>query len=165
MGISMRLYLSPDPDLRAFSVAPAALKAWLRFPRTLPEANLHEYWRDLDAILATTDVASGRSLLSASAADWVYPDVGDRGAFGISSTAMAQLLRAVEQVDRIAVEAYVVQRWTRQALATGQSTDLTPLQISSASGELLLYLGRLRDICTLGVRKGYGVMMAMWEEL
>jgi hypothetical protein len=161
----MRLYLAPDPDLRAFSVAPAALNAWLRFPRTLPEANLHEYWRDLDVILASTSAASGKSLLTATAADWIYPDVGDRGAFGLSSTTMVQLLHAVDEVDRLSVEAYVLRRWTRQALATGQSTELTPLQISSSSGELLLYLGRLRDMCTLGVKKGYGVMMALWEEL
>lgn len=164
MGISMRLYLAPDPDLRAFSVAPTALKTWLRYPRTLPEANLHEYWRDLDIILASTDVAGGKSLLTAGAADWAYPEIGDRGAYAISSTTMATLLRAVEEVDRVAVEGYVIQRWTRQALATGQSTELTPLQISSSSGELLLYLGRLRDICTLGVKKGYGVVMALWEE-
>jgi hypothetical protein len=165
MGISMRLYLAPDPDLRAFSVAPTALKTWLHYPRTLPEVNLHEYWRDLDAILASTDVANGKSLLTPGAADWTYPDIGDRGAYGISSTSMALLLRAVDEVDRIAVEAYVVRRWTRQALATGQSPELTPLQVSSSSGELLLYLGRLRDICTLGVAKGYGVLMALWEEL
>lgn len=161
----MRLYLAPDPDLRAFSVAPAALKAWLRFPRTLPEATLHEYWRDLDAILATTPAAAGQSLLSATAADWIYPDVGDRGSYGISSTTMARLLQAIEQVDRTRVEDYIRQRWAKQANATGQLPHLTPLQLSSSSGELLLYLGRLRDICTLGVKKGYGVLMALWEEL
>ena len=164
MGIGMRLYLAPDPDLRAFSVAPTALKTWLSFPRTLPEANLHEYWADLDAILATTAVAGGKSLLTASAADWTYPGISDRGAFGISSTKMDQLLRAVEEVDRVAVEAYVLQRWTRRALATGQSPDLTELEMAASAAELLLYLGRLRDICTLGVRKGYGVMMALSEE-
>ncbi len=160
----MRLHLAPDPDLRAFTVAPTALKTWLRFPRTLPEANLHEYWRDLDAILRTTAVADGKSLLTASAADWSYPDISDRGAFGISSTNMNQLLRAVEEVDRVAVEAYVLQRWTRQAIATGQPPELSPLQIASSTGDLLLYLGRLRDICALGVRKGYGVLMTLWEE-
>jgi hypothetical protein len=161
----MRLYLAPDPDLRAFVVAPAALKAWLRFPRGLPDVSLHEYWRDLDAMLATTPQAAGRSLLSANGADWIFPEVGDRGAYGISSTSTQGLLRAIEQVDRTRVEDYVRQRWTRQALATGQSPELTPLQVSSSSGELLLYLGRLRDACLLGVTKGYGIVMALWEEL
>ena len=164
MGISMRLYLAPDSDLRAFAVAPSALKAWLRFPRSLPDVSLHEYWRDLDAILMATPSASARSLLSANGADWIFPDAADLGAFGISSTSMQALQRAVQQVDLPAVEAYVRQRADRQARATGAPLGLTPVQLGSASAELELYLGRLREGCALGTQKGYGAVMALWEE-
>ena len=52
---------------------PSALKAWLRFPRTLPEANLHEYWRDLDAILTagpTAVEAVGFTITDRSEGGW-----------------------------------------------------------------------------------------------
>lgn len=164
MGISMRLYLAPDSDLRAFAVAPMALKAWLRFPRSLPDVSLHEYWRDLDAMLLATPSANARSLLTANGADWIFPDAADLGAYGLSSTSMQALQRAALQVDAPAVEAYVRQRADGQARATGAVPGLTPVQLASSSAELELYLTRLREACALGTAKGYGVVMALWEE-
>ncbi|MEO8140657.1 MAG: hypothetical protein ABI742_13470 [Gemmatimonadota bacterium] len=160
----MRLYLAPDSDLRAFAVAPSALKAWLRFHRSLPDVSLHEYWRDLDTMLMATPSASARSLLTANGADWIFPDAGDLGAYGLSSTSMQALQRAVLQVDPPAVEAYVRKRADQQARATGATPGLTPVQLASSSAELGLYLTRLREACALGTAKGYGAVMALWEE-
>lgn len=160
----MRLYLTPDPDLRAFAVAPAALKAWLRLPRTLPDVSLQEYWRDLDAVLAATPLGRARPLLTANGADWIFPDIADRGAYAISSVSTQRLLSAVEEVDRPIVEAYVRERWALRARRTGIATEITPAQLASATEKVLLYLGRLREACTLCGAKGYGILMALWED-
>jgi hypothetical protein len=164
MGICMRLYLAPDPDLRAFAVAPAALKAWLRFPRGLPEVSLQEYWRDLDTLLAATPAADTESLLTANGADWIFPEAGDLGAYGLSSTSMQVLRKAVEQVQRSQVEAYVRMQWSRWSQETGGPPQPTAMQLSAATEEVLLYLGRLQGACALAAAKGYGTVMVLWEE-
>jgi hypothetical protein len=39
------------------------------------------------------------------------------------------------------------------------------VQLSEATDELVLYLSRLRESCTLAVAKGYGLLMALWDEV
>jgi hypothetical protein len=165
MGISMRVYLAPDSDLYAFAHAPRTLQLWLRSPRSLPDVSLQEYWKDLDAILASEPSMHPRSPLTATGADLRYPSAADRGAHALSSTSTAHLLRSLEQVARPQVEAYVRQAWAAQALEAGLSSDLSPVQLSEATDELVLYLSRLRESCTLAVAKGYGLLMALWDEV
>lgn len=160
----MLLYAAPDPDLRAFAVAHSALQAWLRLPRAVPDLSVHEYWRDLDVLIGRAPGAPSLTPLTAGSADWSIPEVADRGAYALSSISTQRLLAAIEQVTPADVESYVRERWARQAERTGQSPTLTPAQVGSRAGELELYLGKLKEYCGLAVRRGYGLVMALWEE-
>jgi hypothetical protein len=163
MGMSMLLYAAPDPDLRAFAVAHSALNAWLRLPRALPEITVHEYWRDLDVLIGRAPAAPSLSPLTAAGADWAIPQAADGGAHALLSTSTMRLLDAVGQVGREEIEAYVRERWARQAERTGQSPELTPAQIGSRAGELELYVGKLKAYCNVAVQRGYGLVIALWE--
>ena len=166
MGIGMRLYLAHDSDLRAFTGAPRTLQMWLRYPHSLPETSLKDSWQDLDSILLNESFADSRSLLRPQGADWTYPFVADRGAHAISATSTVQLLSAIDAVDRARVEAYVRRRAAAQTKDNGPPAPaLTPEELSRATDDLLHYLSRLRESCALAVSKGYGVLMALWDEL
>ena len=163
MGISMRLYLAPDSDLYAFGGAPRTMQAWIRYPRSTPDVSLQEYWQDLEAILF--DEAAGRpSPFRPQGADFTYPFIADHGAYALSSTSTLTLLQRIDQVARPQVEAYVQRRWAGLTVQAGHSPELTPVQLSAQTEELLLYLSRLREACTLAARTGYGLLMALWEE-
>jgi hypothetical protein len=164
MRIGMRLYLAPDSDLRAFVGAPRTLRKWLRYPRAVPEVSLDEHWQDLDAILAAATIGHSTSLFTPQGADWTYPFVADHGAYALSSTSTEHLLQSTEQVGRPEVEAYVRRKWAARAHLTGGSPDPTPAELASRTEELLVYLARLREACTLAVTKRYGVLMARWDE-
>jgi hypothetical protein len=164
MGISMLLYLAHDSDLRAFTGAPRTLQVWLRYPHSIPPVSLHEYWQDLDAILAGEPSERSKSRLRPQEADWTYPFVADRGAHALSSISTEQLLHSIELVARPQVEAYVRQRWVAKAVKTGEVPELAPAQVSLGTEELLVHLARLRESCALAVSKGYGLLMALWEE-
>lgn len=164
MGISMWLYSAPDSDLRAFAGAPRTLQIWLRYPRSLPDVSLHEHWQDLDAILGSEPSVHSKSPLRPQGADWTYPFVADRGAHALSSTTTEDLLHSIDQVDRPKVEDYVRRQWAAQALEVGHSPELTPMQLSSRTDELLVHLARLRESCALALSKRYGLLMALWEE-
>jgi len=161
MSTSMRLYLAPEADLRAFSVAPRTLQIWLRQPHPQPELSLQEYWRDLDAIIAAEPVAQSKSLLTPKGGDWTYPTAADRGAHGLSLATTRQLLHAIEQIARPQIEAHVRQG---RAAEERQAPDLTAEEVSAATEELLLQLTRLGEWCTRAVTKHYGLLMALWEE-
>lgn len=163
MGISMRLYMAPDSDLHAFTGAPRTLQLWLRYPHAQPEVSLDDRWQDLDAILGGVPSTHSKSPLSPNGANWKYPDAADRGAHALSSTVTKNLLHAVEQITRSEVETYVRRRASR-ATEEGLSPDATPAQLSAEVDELLMYLSRLRESCTLATGKGYGILMALWEE-
>ncbi len=165
MGMSMVLYVAPDPDLRAFAVAPSTLKTWLSFPQSIPAVSLHEYWRDIDAILSRAPSIHAPGPLTPGSAEWTFTGAADRGAHALSSTSTQRLLQAAKEVGRAEVEAHVRERWAIQAAATGQSPDLTPAQLASRAEELVLYLDRVREICSKAVAKGHGLLMAFWEEL
>jgi hypothetical protein len=74
------------------------------------------------------------------------------------------LLLSVEQIARSQVEAYVRRRWAGRAIEDGLPPDPSPTQLAAEVDELLTYLSRLRESCTLAAAKGYGVLMALWEE-
>jgi hypothetical protein len=164
MGIGMRLYMAPDSDLYAFAGAPRTLQMWLRYPRSVPDVELHEHWKDLDAIVGAEPSAPSRSPLTPEGANLAYPTAADHGAHALSSTSTKHLLHAVEAVARPKVEAYVRQRWAAHVPQTGSLPDLAPEQVEIETDELLEYLGRLRQACTLAAGKGYGLLMALWEE-
>jgi hypothetical protein len=161
----MVLYLVHDSDLRAFTGAPRTLQVWLRYPHTIQPVSLQEYWQDLDALLASQPSVHSKSPLRPQGADWTYPFVADHGAYALSFTSVERLLQSLKLVDRPEIETYVRQRWEAQAVKTGQSPDLTAVQLSAASEELLVYLTRLRESCALAVSKGYGMLMALSEDL
>ena len=162
MAISMRLYLAPDSDLRAFGGAPRTLRVWLRYPRAIPDVSLDGHWQDLDAILAAEPSVDSKAPLRPQGADWTYPFVADHGAHALSSTSIEHLLHSIAQVGRPQVEAYVQRRWESRARQAGQSADLAAVQLSAETEELLLYLARLREVCALAVGKGYGMLMVLW---
>lgn len=161
MGMQMRLYPAPDPDLRAFSIAPMTLKAWLRYANSLPEVSLREAWKDLDALLAGAPGASAASPLSPAGADWRFPDAADRGAHALSSGSTAVLLRAIENIDRPQVERFLTARLT--GAGEGDSPPLPPEELARTTDELLGQLAKLRESCTEAVRRGYGLLMAFWD--
>jgi hypothetical protein len=162
MGIGMRLYMAPDCDLGAFAGAPKTLQLWLRAHHPGPDVTLHEHWLDLHHILAGPTSTAPVTALMPDGADWVYPAAADRGAHALSSTATETLARALDQVDRSRVEAYIQRR--RQGGPPGEPQELTPEQVSAAVEELLPYLGRLRETAALAAQKRYGLLMALWVE-
>ncbi len=164
MSISMRLYPAPDPDLYAFAGAPKTLQMWLRYPHSIPEVSLGDAWEDLDAILAAFPGAPSPSPLTPNGADLKYPEGADRGAHAISSTTTQRLLRSIEQVERPQVEAYVRQRLATTATPTTPSPELSAWLVLAETEALLADLARLREICTLALGKGYGLVMALWED-
>lgn len=164
MHIGMRLYLAPDSDLRAFAGAPRTLRIWLRYPRSVPDISLDAHWQDLDSILAGASNEPSRPLLRPQGADWTYPFVADHGAHSLSSTSTQHLLHSAEQIGRTEVEAYVRRQWAAQAQATGRSPDPAPEELASRTEQLLVYLAHLREACSLAVSRGYGILMALWEQ-
>lgn len=163
MGISMRLYLAPDSDLRAFTGAPRTLHLWLRYPRTPADAWLHESWRDLATLLAASPFAPANSPLTPAGGDWQYPSAADHGAHALTPASTQQLLQAIEQIDRRDVEAHVRQRWAALSAEHGLSPHLAADQLSAGTDELLGYLACLEDACTRARAKGFGLLMALWE--
>jgi hypothetical protein len=152
MSISMRLYLAPDSDLRAFGGAPKTLQKWLRQPRVPADMWLQERWRDIDAILATGTLEQGRySPLTAEGSDFTYPSAADHGAYALSSTSTERLYHALGEVSRDQVEAYLLDR------------SVTRTELPSETEELLAHLGCLDEACRLAVGKRYGLLMALWE--
>jgi hypothetical protein len=137
---------------------------WLRYPHSIPDVPLHEHWRNLDAIVGAEPTAPSRSPLTPEGANLTYPFAADHGAHALSSTATKHLLHAVEAVTRQKIEAYVRQRWEAHVPQTGSLPDLAPEQLDIEADELLEYLGRLRQSCALGAARGYGLLMALWEE-
>jgi hypothetical protein len=162
-GISMRLYLAPEADLRTFAVAPSTLRVWLHFPRSSRDIALHEYWRGLDAILARVPASRDRSWLTADGADYVYAGAADHGAHSLSAESTATLLRVIDQVTTHRIAAYVRQQWEAEAAANGHSADLDPELLVAAVEELELYFAPLREFCAKAVGKGYGLVMALWN--
>ena len=163
MSICMRLYLAPETDLRTFAVAPVTLKVWLQYPRSSRDVALHEYWRGLDAILAGVPSARPRSWLTPEGADFVYAGAADHGAYSLSSSSTAELLRTIDQVTSAQVAAYVRLQWEADATGSGHSAELTAAQLSGAVEELELYFAPLRESCARAVEKGYGLVMALWN--
>jgi hypothetical protein len=162
MGTSMRLYLAPDSDLRAFAHAPRTLQMWLGYARAHAEVSLHERWQDLDAILSGGGATP--SPLRPGGADYTYPFVADRGAHALSSTSTERLLHSVEEVDRARVEAYVRNDWATRTARSGRPADPTPAELAASTDELLMYLDRLRQFCAEAVVKKYGLLMALRDE-
>jgi hypothetical protein len=161
MAMIMRVYLSPDSDLRAFAGAPRTLQMWLRYPHSPPAMALGEGWRDLDAILR--DDASGQqaSPLAPAGADYTYPFAADHGAHGLSSPSAERLLQAIDAVTRERVEGYVQRR---QGGRRRPSRPPTPAEVAARTDELLAGMAQLRERCALAVTKRYGLVMALWEE-
>lgn len=162
-GISMRLYLAPEADLRTFAVAPNTLKVWLRYPRSSRDIALHQYWHGLDAILAAVPASQGRSWLTAGGADFVYAGAADHGAHSLSAASTETLLRVIDQVTTHRIAAYVRQQWETDAAANNHSADLDPELLVEAVEELELYFVPLREFCAKAVGKGYGLVMALWN--
>lgn len=152
----MRVYPAPDSDLAAFAGAPRTLRMWLHYPHALPTVSLGGHWQDLDAILANEPSWRSKSALRPQNADWTYPFAADHGAHALSSTSTGYLLHTIDQIDRPKVEVYV-------ALKPGQS-ELSLMQLSTQTEELLLCLARLREGCAVAAGKSYGILMALWEE-
>jgi hypothetical protein len=161
MSASMRLYVVPEGDLRAFEVAPRTLQIWLRHPHSQPELSLDESWQDLDAILAAEPVAESRSFLTPTGADRTYPTAADHGAHGLSLASTRQLLEAIDQVSRPQVEAYVRQSRAEQL---AQALEITQEEVSEVTDGLLLQLTRLRTSCSHAISKYYGLLMALWAK-
>ncbi|HXI21430.1 MAG TPA: hypothetical protein VNH46_10105 [Gemmatimonadales bacterium] len=157
-GVSMRLYLAPDSDLRAFAVAPRTLQLWLRSPRPWPIISLQQSWADLGAILAAV-APEAASPLSPQGADYTYPFVADRGAYALSSPSTEDLLRRLERVTASVVEAYV-----RGDAPAPEPASPAGRQLAARTEELLASLARLREHCALAVEKRYGLLMALWGE-
>jgi hypothetical protein len=160
---SMRLYLAPDSDLRAFTGAPKTLQVWLRYPRAMADAWLHRSWKDLDAILAAAPGTPTRSPLTPAGADWIYPTAADHGAHALSPDHTRQLLEVIERLTPADVEAYVRHRWARVNGESGGTNAMTESQVDQEVEELLSYLGCLQEACVRAQVKGYGLMMALWS--
>lgn len=162
MAVSMKVYLAPDSDLRAFAGAPKTLQMWLR-TRPQPPLSLGQSWRALDAIIGSMPGATTLTPLTSRGADYQYPKAADHGAHGLSSPSAERLLGAVAQVDRDAIE-----RWIRaRAAETTPEPDnppMTPELVAGGTEELLQQLVPLRGLCELAVTKRYGLVMALWEE-
>jgi hypothetical protein len=152
----MWVYPAPDPDLAAFAGAPRTLRMWLHYPHAMQTISLGAHWQDLDTILTHEPSWRSKSALRPQNADWTYPFAADHGAHALSSTSTGQLLHSIDQIERPTVEAYV-------ALRSGLS-EVTLEQVSTRTDELLLNLARLRESCILAGTKGYGLLLALWEE-
>jgi hypothetical protein len=163
MTSSMRLYLAPDSDLRAFTGAPKTLNVWLRYPRALADSWLHRSWKDLDAILASAPNVPTRSPLTPAGADWIYPLAADHGAHALSPEHTRQLLETIEGIGPAEVEQYVRARWERLNAEIGGSREMPEDQVDREVEELLSYLACLQDACVRAQVKGYGLMMALWS--
>jgi hypothetical protein len=137
---------------------------WLRYPHAQPEVSLDDRWRELDAILGGEPSTPSKSPLTPNGANWKYPNAADRGAYALSSTVTKRLLHSVDQITRSGVEAYVRRSWTSRAIEHGLPMNPSPAQLSAEVEELWMYLNRLRESCTLAATKGYGILMALWEE-
>lgn len=162
MSSSMRLYLAPDSDLRAFTGAPRTLQLWLRYPRSMADAWLHGSWKDLDAIIAAMPGAPSHSPLTASGADWIYPTAGDHGAHALSPEHTRQLLETIERIGPAEVDVYVRERHDRrngEGLAALQPDDYFDREVE----ELMGYLNCLQEACVRAQVKNYGLMMALWS--
>jgi len=163
MGISMRLYLAPDSDLRAFTGAPKTLQKWLRQRRSLADMWLQEYWRDIAALLAADPAApAGYSPLTPEGADFAYPTAADHGGHGLTSTSAEQLLFALERITPSQVEAYVRHRSLSQSSKAGGAPP-QPEQLAAETEALLAHLACLEEACALAAEKRYGLLMALWE--
>jgi hypothetical protein len=165
MGNSIRLALAPDSDLRAFTGAPRTLRAWLRYPRPIPDVSLRECWEDLDALLASVAGPGAGSPLRPQSADYTYPFAADHGAFALSSTRTQELLASLEGLTPDRVEAYVRERQEhRSAIAGGGSARSSEGEGIPDTEKLLHCLARLRECCALAVAKRYGLLMTRTEE-
>lgn len=157
----MRIHPTPDPDLRAFAVAPNTMVAWLRHVESLPTLSLDGVWRDLDAILGEAPSSPSPSPLAPGGADISFPEIGEVHAHGIFSGSTEELLKAVSEVDRRDVEGYLRQRWSAEhaAIDEGDDADTPPLGVITE--DLLLALGRLKETLTVAVAKGFGLLMVL----
>jgi hypothetical protein len=163
MGISMRLYLAPDSDLRAFTGAPKTLQKWLRQRRSMADMWLQEHWRDIAALLAADPAAPPNySPLTPEGADFAYPTVADHGAHGLSSTLTEQLLQSLGRITASQVEAHVRHRSLTHSSAAG-SAPPSPQELSAEAEALLAELACLEEACALAASKRYGLLMALWE--
>jgi hypothetical protein len=119
----------------------------LHSPHPSREASLQDAWQDIDALLTGTNPTP--SPLRPEAADWTYPSAADQGGYAISAATTERLLHSIQKVDRNQVAA---------------AAELTPEELNTGTETLLGYLTRLREACELVVSKGYGILMALWEE-
>lgn len=164
MALRMRLYPTPDPDLGAFSVAPQALKAWLKYAHSRPEVSLHPHWRDLDEILGRAPSAPSPTPLGPTGAHWRFPNANEHGAHALSSESTKRLLVAIEETSRAQIEAYLRQRWSAHAQATGQPTELPGPELATLTDALLASMARLRQTCAEAIEKGYGILMVLEDD-
>ncbi|HWA16242.1 MAG TPA: hypothetical protein VG817_07410 [Gemmatimonadales bacterium] len=162
MSASMRLYLAPDSDQRAFTGAPKTLQLWLRYPRSMADAWLHQSWRDLDALISATPGCPTRSPLTPAGADWIYPTAADHGAHALSPEHTRELLATIERIGPPEVDVYVRERYDRhngEGAAAQQPDDFFDREVE----ELMGYLSCLQDACVRAQVKGYGLIMALWS--
>ncbi len=164
MGISMRLYIAPDSDLRAFTGAPKTLQKWLRQRRSLADMWLEEHWRDIAALLAADPAAPANySPLTPEGAEFTYPTVADHGAHALTSTLTELLLHSLERITASQVEAYVRHRSVIRSSEAGSPVSPSPQELSAETEALLAHLACLEEACTLAVSKRYGLLMALWQ--
>lgn len=162
MTTCMRLYLAHQSDFYAFTRAPRTLGIWLHSPHPSREVSLQDAWQDIDALLTGTNATP--SPLRPEAADWTYPSAADQGGYAISAATTERLLHSIQKLDRNQVAAYVERRWAAQSPPSGNAAELTTEELNTGTETLLGYLARLREACELAVSKGYGILMALWEE-
>jgi hypothetical protein len=155
----MRIHPTPDPDLRAFSLAPNTMIAWLRHAESLPMLSLDGTWRDLDAILGEAPSSPSPSPLSPGGADISFAEISEVRAHGIFSGSTEELLKALGEVDRRDVEGYLRQRWGADHSDGADGGDTPPLGVITE--DLLLALGRLKETLTVAVAKGFGLLMVL----
>lgn len=164
MGISMRLYLAPDSDLRAFTGAPKTLQKWLRQRRVLADMWLQEHWRDMDAILAERAAShGGHSPLTPAGADFTYPGAADHGAHALDSTSTERLLSTLEDIARPELEAHLRRRLAGEPDAGGATAAPDPARLAAETEALVAHFACLEEACKLAVSKRYGLLMALWE--
>lgn len=157
----MRIYPTPDPDLRAFSLAPNTMIAWLRHAESLPMLSLEGTWHDLDAILGEAPSAPSPSPLSPGGADISFAEIAEVRAHGIFSGSTEELLKALGEVDRRDVEGYLRQRWGAEQTGADEADDGDTPPLGVITEDLLLALGRLRETLTVAVAKGFGLLMVL----